>query len=292
MNQRNLRQTIESLNRSELRELVRDLAAWVGEGAVPKLIPHGPIRPSTKQAQLALSAVDVDASRERREHVVSLCLGLIRAERALGGPAVDIGSFQESLVRSWAELVEEASAALRFDFPAGLELAREIVEASGRLLIASTAYGTRTPRPELGELLGLIGERVTAISLDERTFGVLVKLCGSACIDVGDAWSPIDASLASHKDARRWLTRLFEGRTLPTAHVVPLLRALEQADGPVEDVVQVGEISLDAGIEVLSVMIQALHNASRIHEARFWIGEGRLRHPGAALWAELEATLF
>lgn len=291
MSQRNLRQPLESLNRSELRELVRDLTAWVGVSAIPRLVPHGPIRPSTKQAQLALAAVDVEASRERHEHVVSLCLGLIRAERALGDP-IDDGAMQSGLVRAWEELVRDASAALRFDFPAGLDLAYDLVESSSRLATASAAYGKTVPRPELQELVGLIAERVAAIALDERTFATLVHLCAEASADGEFAWTPIDASLASHQDARRWLIRLFESRTLPNSAVVPLLQALQRGAGPVEDVVQVGEISLDAGIDVFGVMIRALHNASRIHEARFWIGEGRLRHPGAELWQELDASLF
>lgn len=292
MSHRNLRQTLESLNRSELRALVRDLASWVGESAIPTLVPEGPIRPSTRQAQLALAAVDVEASGERREHVVSLCLGLIRAERALGEQAIDLEPLRASVTRAWSDLASDASAALRFDFPAGLALASQIVEASAQLRTASEAYGTEMPRPILAELVDLIAKRVAAIALDERTFATLVRLCATASAESTHAWSPIDAALTAHPDARRWLIRLFEGRTLRRHVLVPLLHALQRAEGPVEDVVQVGEISLDAGIEVFAVMIRALHDASRIHEARFWIGEGRLRHPGAALWAELEAALF
>ena len=293
MNRQRFVQTLESLSRPELRGLVCELSAWVGESAIPVLYPQGPVRGTTRQAQLALAAVDVEASARRREHVISLSLGLLRAGPALGGDVPALDGMHRALTRSWSTLESEAAAALRFDFPAGLDLASALVQSAVRLRAAMDAFGAEVPLPTLSEVLGLLGQRAGSVSLDERTFGALVGLCSDAAeLAADDAWAPVAAVLASQSDARRWLIRLFESKQIRGDALVPLLEVLAGTGGPVEDVVQVGEICLDGGEPVFLVMVRALHAASRIHEARFWIGEGRLRHPSSAAWAELEGSLF
>lgn len=293
MTQRDFERTIETLSRAELRALVMELTAWVGESAVPRLYPAGPIRPSTRQAQLALAAVDVDASATRREHVLSLSLGLLRAPGALQGPPPDLSETHRRMAAAWAELEGDAVAALRFDFPAGLTLASALVRASVRVRTAMETFGGSVPEPSLGEVFGLLGERASATALDERTFGQLVALCSDAAATLTPGvWAPVGSVLAVQPDARRWLIRRFESGAVRKHALVPLLEALAATEGPVEDVVQVGEICLDGGVAVFEVMVRALHSAARIHEARFWIGEGRLRHPGSETWSELEGSLF
>jgi hypothetical protein len=293
MNRQRFAQTLESLSRPELRALASELCAWVGESALSVLYPDGPIRGTTRQAQLALAVVDVEASAARREHVLSLSLGVLRAGPALGGAVPNLDSLRDGIAGSWRSLESDAASALRFDFPAGLELASALVRAVVQLRVAMDAYQAEVPLPSLDGVLGLLAERAASVSLDERTFGSLVSLCADASrTGSGDAWASVAALIASQPDARRWLIRLFESNQVRRSAVVPLLDVLAGADGAVEDVVQVGEICLDAGVEVFGVMVRALHGASRIQEARFWIGEGRLRHPSSDVWADLEASLF
>lgn len=293
MSRRDFEQTVETLSRAELRALVMELTAWVGESAVPRLYPEGPIRSGTRQAQLALAAVDVDASAMRREHVLSLSLGLLRAPGALKGAPLELSDVHRGLADAWAELESDAVAALRFDFPAGLALASALVGASVRVRKAMDTFGGSISEPSLGNVFALLGERASSVSLDERTFGHLVELCSDASETLtAGVWEPIRAVLEAQPDSRRWLIRLFESGTIATPALVPLLEALAATPGAVEDVVQVGEICLDGGVAVFEVMVRALHSAARIHEARFWIGEGRLRHPGSEAWSQLEGSLF
>lgn len=301
MNRRAIERVLESLSRAELRAIALELTDWLGADAAARMLPDSPFERSAERPQLQLAAVDTGLASARLAHVRAVALAAVRAHGA-EVPALSAALRSDAVDAAIAEgiraAVRDAERAVRFDLRAGLELTDEVLDTLVRVAGAAEAFGSRwtPPRPSVDSLLASIAERVAGVALDETTFGMLVEVCRTASrvADASHPWALVESAASNSRNggAARWICRLLEHGAARDA-VVPLLEALAGASGADADlVVQTAEMHLDAGPSVFEVLVRTLRAHERLDEARFWVGEARLRHPDSEAWSRLEAALF
>ncbi len=309
MNRRALDRTLETLSRSELRTLSADLTSLIGVDAVSRLSEASPFLRAAAQPQLMLAAVDVDLAASRLADVQAAALAAIRATAAADGirpanaqssllaAALGTDALRDAVAAGFDTAIGDACAALRFDFRVGLEFTDALLATDQRLARAAEHMAStwQPPRVPLGDLFATLRARASSTPVDEATFSALLFVCSRGeALGFADAWGPVGAALEGGRNphALRWVAQALERSVEPT-HAVALLRVLSAhaTERSVDGFVQAAELHLAIGAVVFELLSETLARNARTSEARFWLGEGRLRYPDVEAWSNLEATL-
>ncbi len=305
MDRRSIEATLDALSRAELRDLTAELLRWVGADAAAHVLPDSPFSATDQQAQLPLAAIDTGAVGRRIEHLTALGVAMARVS---GGdfPAIAASVSDPQLAgalrEAFEELAEEASRAIGYDFRAGLELTDRLVDALAIVREADRAFRRPSEEarttPDLDPLIATVEEQLRDVTVDESGLRALVALARRLAEEQRDEgpYRLVAAAVATPRnaEARGRLVRYLE-RAPSGPETVPLLRVLAgtaDTDGDVETFVQAAELHLGADERVIEMIVTTLHARERVDEARFWIGEGRLRFADGVRWSALEEKLF
>ncbi|MCB9530272.1 MAG: hypothetical protein H6700_00685 [Myxococcales bacterium] len=300
MNRRALERRLDTLSRSELRALATQLTDWVGDDAAAHLLDTSPFERAGGARQLALGAVDADALSAELAHLRAVAIASYRAH------AVGL-EFPSSLTAQLGALLtaaaDRAAEGVRFDFRVGVELADEVYGTLGRVDRARRSFAPEAGLPDVN--LAQLDEALRAgaghAALDETTFGRVVDVAATASRSGagGGGWRWVGAALArTQPDTRGWLARRLEhGARDPDALALLTALARETArpaatSGELDRLVQLCELYSDQGAAIVALLVESLTLAERVHEARFWVGEGRMRYPSSTEWARLEESLL
>lgn len=311
MTRRELLTRVESLSRPELQRVVVELVRQFGSDAAARLIPDSPFPIAKSSSQLMLVAVDTVSVMTEIERVVAFGTSLAQLE-SCGIP--DVGAhlnhpaLRLALERRWEHLMDECRRAAEYDPAQGLAMADRTVDALVALRRATRAYDVGHAARNGTWALDVAAMLQTALPVVEAVARRLCTLAvtGEPARHLFETVAALHA-LAPDADAFGMLSRAFDAAPDPTpvrellhwlesdsraaAHTVPALSLLAARVVPddVDSYVRVAEVFVDHDARIIADLVRCLAEHDRDDEARFWLGEGRIRHAGrASVWDDLE----
>ena len=311
MDRRTARRKLNALNRQELRRFAGDLLRWIGAHAAARLVDDSPFPHPDEREQLLLVAVDDDSTLERLEHLSNFLVALVRAQAgqfAALDPVLDDEAVHAGVHEEWRRHIDACQRALSFDAMAGLSLVDDTVHALDDVFTAVRTFGLAgtvsafDPAELLAQARPLFASAVATISsipMDESHFERLIETTRTMCVLTGSVqpWEVVGLKVGPTQLASKstLIQRYLDDHREFSETTLQLLRLLARAcqtPERIETFVHSAELFVEDDPRVIELIASTYREMGKIDVARFWVGEGRIKHPESTAWDSLEERLF